>query len=122
MVILIYVVAVAFLVMGVSGLVWPARLVETVGGRVEGAMGRNEVRAVYGGFGVFIAGALVAAPHYPTYGPGIVLCVAVAVFGMVAGRVVSAIVDRGIAPYMLGVTVVEMIGGGMLLASLGSVG
>jgi Domain of unknown function (DUF4345) len=51
------------------------------------------VRAVYGGFGVAIAGLLVAAPT-TAMAPGIYLTVAVALAGMAGGRVVSAVIER----------------------------
>jgi hypothetical protein len=57
------------------------------GVEVGTADGRNEVRAVYGGFGLAVAALLaVAAVGDPSTGEGIVVAVAFALAGMAAGR------------------------------------
>lgn len=88
---LIVAVAVFFLGMGIYGLVAPAALIRPFGVVLDSPQSRSEVRAVYGGFGVAIAGVLVYAALHPELRNGILLAVAVALAGMAAGRVISAI-------------------------------
>ena len=97
----IYLVAAAFAGMGVVGLAKPQFIMDIFGVQLT-LDGRNEVRAVYGGFGVFIAGALVWALQSPRYAAGIILAVAIALAGMAAGRVVSLLIERpGVKPIAL---------------------
>ena len=90
---LILAVALFFASMGVVALVRPARVLGYFGVRELGADGRNEVRAVYGGFGLAVALTLAAALELPALRPGVLATVALAVFGMAAGRVVSWALD-----------------------------
>ena len=55
------VVAAFFVAMGVLALVAPERILATFGTTGLTVEGRNEVRAVYGGFGVAVGVLLVAA-------------------------------------------------------------
>src|SRR6266849_5945598 len=84
------VVALFFLAMGLVGLAAPERIVAPFGTPVLSGDGRNEVRAVYGGFGIAIGALLLAAPAEP----GVRLCVAVALAGMAGGRLVAAALER----------------------------
>ena len=77
--------------------------------------GRNEVRAVYGGFGVFMALALLVALRQPELRDGILFAVGVALGGMAAGRLVSAVIDRAIDRAPLGYLALEVIVAVMLL-------
>ena len=91
----IVIVGVFFAGMGVYALVAPAALIRPFGIALDGAAARSEVRAVYGGFGLAIAGVLA----YAVVGggelrSGIVLTVAVALAGMAFGRLVSALDER----------------------------
>ena len=91
----VLVVAAGFGLMGLGALARPRAILEQFGVAVETAEGRNEVRAVYGGFGLAIAALLgVAALGGPATAEGIIVATAVALFGMAGGRVVSALVDR----------------------------
>ncbi len=76
------------------GLAMPQRVGATFDQPRPSAAGRNEIRAVYGGFGVAIAVLLAAVPSSPRLAPGALLAVAVALAGMAAGRLVSAAVER----------------------------
>ncbi|HKY89528.1 MAG TPA: DUF4345 domain-containing protein [Nevskiaceae bacterium] len=87
-------VAVFFLGMGLVALVRPESILSFFGIPALTLDARNEVRAVYGGFGVAIAGLLVMALRDDGLRAGVLVAVAVALLGMAAGRVVSAIVDR----------------------------
>lgn len=87
-------VALFFLGMGVVALVRPEAVLAFFGLSTLPVDARNEVRAVYGGFGVAIAGLLVLALRDDALRNGIVVTVAVALAGMAAGRLASAVIDR----------------------------
>jgi len=88
--------AVFFLGMGVYALAAPAALVRPFGTTLGGAASRSEVRAVYGGFGLAIAGVLVYAAVNPgDIRTGILIAVAAALAGMAFGRVAAVVLgDR----------------------------
>ncbi len=91
----ILVVAVGFAAMGLVALLRPSEILAQFGVVVETPDGRNEVSAVYGGFGLAIAALLaVAALGEPTTADGIVIAVAVATLGMAAGRLLAAVRER----------------------------
>lgn len=92
-------VAVFFLGMGLYGLVAPDALIRPFGITEGSPVYRSEIRAVYGGFGVAVAGLLVYALLRPDFRTGILLAVAVALCGMAAGRVISAIAGQRTAFY-----------------------
>ncbi len=87
--------AVFFLVMGLGGLAVPARVLRPFGITLEGATARTEVRAVYGGFGLAMAGLLGWAAVEPAdpMRRGATLAVAVAMLGMAGGRLVARFVE-----------------------------
>lgn len=75
---------------------------------------RNEIRAVYGGFGIALAALLVIGVTLPAYAPGIRLTVAVALLGMAAGRILGFCLERcGRWPWLFGAG--ELALGGALL-------
>jgi hypothetical protein len=91
----VYLVATFFAAMGLYALSRPADLLTGFGVSVESVEGRNEVRAVYGGFGLAVAAALVLAGGWPVPARnGVLLAVAIALAGMAAGRVVGVAVER----------------------------
>jgi hypothetical protein len=96
---LISAVAVFFLGMGLYALVAPASLIRPFGVTLSRPESRAEVRAVYGGFGLAVAGVLVYAALNPSVGPAILITVAVALTGMAVGRLISAVVDERTAFY-----------------------
>ena len=122
-IVLTLLVGIFFAGMGLVALVVPERISATFGTPTLTPAGRNEVRAVYGGFGVAVAGLLFAAPVLPTLAPGIYLTVALALGGMAAGRVVAAAVEspRGFYPawFYCGL---EVVMAAILLLAAGSVG
>lgn len=93
---IIGVMAVFFLGMGGYALAAPAALVRPFGTTLGGAAARSEVRAVYGGFGLAIAGVLgYAAVNPGDVRTGILITVAAALAGMAFGRVAAAVLgDR----------------------------
>jgi hypothetical protein len=95
----IAVIGVFFAGMGVYALAAPAAIVRPFGITLSEAASRSEVRAVYGGFGLAIAGVLGYAAYAEHARYGIVLTVGVALAGMAFGRIVSALVDERTAFY-----------------------
>lgn len=91
--VVILVVAVFFLGMGFYGLVKPAALIRPFGITLSDPTARAEVRAVYGGFGVAIAGVLAWAATGTAAREGILIAVAAALLGIAFGRLVSGVVD-----------------------------
>lgn len=89
-----------FFGMGLLALGWPARFARPFGLQVFDRNGRNELRAVYGGFGIAMAAICGYALFHPEVRVGILLTLSAALFGMAVGRMISAIVDRGAGPVM----------------------
>ena len=92
-------VALFFLGMGLYALAAPASLIRPFGVTLQRPESRAEVRAVYGGFGLAIAGVLMYAALNPSVGQTILITVAVALAGMALGRLISAVVDERTAFY-----------------------
>jgi hypothetical protein len=86
--------AIFFLGMGLCAIARPAFVVTFVGLVPGTADARNEIRAVYGGFGIAIAALLMLVAGNATLRPGVLLAVAAALLGMAAGRVVSLLIER----------------------------
>ena len=86
-------VAVFFAGMGLVALARPERITATFGSPSLTADGRNEVRAVYGGFGLAVAAMLALGSSTPL-GDGIYVAVGIALLGMACGRLAAALVER----------------------------
>src|SRR4029453_17937518 len=93
------VVMVFFVGMGLAPRVSPEFVTRTFGLPALTNAGRNEVRAVYGGFGLAVAAMLVVAMNDPALRAGVLLAVAAPVGAMAAGRLVAALVERPTAFY-----------------------
>lgn len=113
-IIVISVCAVAFAVMGVGALIAPARVTIQFGIPDLNRDGRNEVRAVYGGFGLAVSGTLVWAMVTPDVLIGVCVTVAFALLGMALGRVISTLLDRGISKVALLYLIFELVGAAAL--------
>jgi len=100
-----------FALMGAAALISPATVTRQVELQASSATGRSEIRAVYGGFGLAVAGLLVGTWFWPAARPGIVLAVAVALLGMAGGRLASAAVDRSLPRGAALYLVIELVGG-----------
>ena len=96
---LISAVAVFFAGMGLYALAAPAALIRPFGITLPRPESRAEVRAVYGGFGLAMAGVLAYAALNPSGAHAILITVAVALVGMAVGRLISAVVDERTAFY-----------------------
>jgi hypothetical protein len=92
-------VIVFFVGMGLVALVSPEAVSRTYGMPTLTPAGRNEVRAVYGGFGLAVAAMLVLALYTPALRAGVLLAMAASLAGMAGGRVLAALVERPTAFY-----------------------
>jgi hypothetical protein len=115
---LVLFVAAAFALMGVAAVARPESIVAYFGTRGLTRDGRNEVRAVYGGFGLAIATLLCATRYSAAIRQGAVLAVAVALLGMAAGRLLSVLIDGAPGRWPWVFLLVELGGGGALLAAM----
>lgn len=89
-----------FFGMGAVGLVRPAFVLGLFGVRVDTASGRNEVRAVYGGFDLVVAALLASVVFAPQpWSTGIVVALGASVAAMSVGRILGAILERDFSPY-----------------------
>jgi membrane associated rhomboid family serine protease len=111
----LFVAAALFAVMGVAALLVPDRVTGQFGIPRFSVAGRNEIRGVYGGFGLAMAAMLVVATVIPDLRVGVGLAIAAALAGMALGRVVSAIVDRGLPARPLMYLVIEIVAVSLIL-------
>ena len=95
----IAVIGVFFAGMGIYALAAPAAMIRPFGITLGEAAARSEVRAVYGGFGLAVAGVLGYAAVAEDVRTGILIAVGAALAGMAFGRVVSAVIDTRTAFY-----------------------
>lgn len=111
------IVSALFLLMGLYAFARPRTFLSVFGLRAETADLRNEIQAVYGGFGVAIAAVLMLPMWMPETRAGVIVTVAAALAGMAAGRVVALLRERpGRWPLLfLGV---EAAGAAFLLSAL----
>jgi hypothetical protein len=110
----VYLVIIGFRVMGLGALVRPVLVTAQFGIFDLTPAGRNEIRAVYGGFGILVAVALLVALRQPVLRDGILFTVAAALAGMAAGRAASVAIDRTIDRLPLCYLVLEVFGAVML--------
>jgi hypothetical protein len=89
------------LVMGLGAIATPIRVTRQFDILELTAAGRNEVRSVYGGFGVAMAVMFALALWRPELRGGICLTAAAGLAGMAGGRLLSALIDRQIGRYPL---------------------
>lgn len=84
---------------GYSGLAAPVRFAQPLGYVLAGFDGRNEVRAQYGGFFLALAVAVIFALAGKIPRQAALISNAVLFGGLIAGRVLSLVVDGGIHEY-----------------------
>ncbi len=109
--ILVAVVAVFFAGMGAAALVRPAVIWAPFGVAPTTPAARNEVRAVYGGFGIALAILLVVADKASAgFRDGALVATAVALAGMAGGRIVGfAVEPRGVGRFTVLFGVIEVV-------------
>lgn len=114
MLISLYLGLVLFAAMG-AGLLWqPQYLTRLTNVELTTVESRNEVRAVYGGFGVAMALALFIALVWSPLRPGICLTIGLALIGMAAGRGYSLWLERTSSTMVWGFLAGEAVLGVML--------
>ncbi len=86
-------VALFFLIMGLWALLFPDSLADLVGFTLDVDRGPNEIRAVYGGFGVAMAGMAWWAVLSSPPATGLLTALGIALIGMAAGRAVSMVFE-----------------------------
>ncbi len=101
---------------GLAAIAKPKTLLKGFGIEAIGPDSRNEIRGVYGGFPLVVAGLLLFALTRPDISDGILLTLAVSSAGMAIGRIVSALTDRQLGRYPAIFLVLEMAAA-MIIAS-----
>ena len=109
--------ALAFAGMGIAAFVAPGRITAQFGVHSLTADGRNEVRAVYGGFGIALAVLLLATLGAPALRAGVCWTVAGALVGMASGRMISAVIDHSLGRTCAFYLGLELIAGSLLAAA-----
>jgi len=113
----IFINVIFFLVMGICSIIRPNSIVSFVELIPQTVNARNEVRAVYGGFGIAISILLVLAAYNENIKMGILLTVAGSLVGMASGRIISMFIERpGFWPIFA--IFMESCLAGLLLASV----
>ena len=109
--VLVAIVAIFFAGMGAATLVRPALAWAPFGVAPTTPAARNEVRAVYGGFGIAVAILLVVADRSAAgFRDGALVAVTVALAGMAAGRIVGfAVEPRSATRFTLLFGVIEVV-------------
>lgn len=116
---LVYLVAAFFAGMGLVALLQPERVLAFFGTRSLTRDGRNEVRAVYGGFGLAIAILLLGTLSFlASLRDGILVTIAVALLGMAIGRLVSVAIDGSPGRFVWLILAAELIMAAMLLRAI----
>jgi len=110
-------VAALFLLMGLAAFAAPRRFLQAFDLPAETPTARNEIQAVYGGFGVAMAVLLMVPLEWPGLRSGVIVSVALALAGMALGRLVAALRERpGRWPLLF--FFVEAAGAALLLSAL----
>jgi hypothetical protein len=113
----VIIVAIGFALMGIGAIARPRTFTGWFGMFAETPDARNEIHAVYGGFGLAVAATLLAASAYPQFRDGVVVAVSASLAGMAGGRVVAALRERpGRWPVIF--FFVEAVGAVFLLTAL----
>ena len=105
----IYLGITGFITMGIGSFFLPERVTAQFDIPTLSTAGRNEVRAVYSGFGILMGLMLVVALNAPLLRSGICFTVAAALAGMAIGRILSTILDRHIGRWPLFYMYLEII-------------
>ncbi|MGB7412845.1 MAG: DUF4345 domain-containing protein [Thermosynechococcaceae cyanobacterium] len=113
--VIIYLSAIAFAFMGLAALVQPARIPSLLGVYNISKDMKNEIRAVYGGFGCGVSLLLVASTLFPSVQKGIILSVSISLLGMAIGRIISFTIDGATGHFPFIFLGIELVTGGLLL-------
>jgi Domain of unknown function (DUF4345) len=94
---------------GVTAMIRPHNLLEGFGIETKDLDARNEMRGVYGGFPLAVAGLLLFSLTRPDLSDGILVALASCSAAMAAGRFVSGVIDRGMGKTPLLWATLELI-------------
>jgi hypothetical protein len=114
----VYPVLAGFMVMGIGAILLPIRVTAQFEIPSLTASGKNEVRAVYGGFGLAMALMLFFALEVSAMRTGILMTVAVALTGMATGRVISTFIDKTIGKIPIFYLLLEVIFSALLYMAI----
>jgi membrane associated rhomboid family serine protease len=112
---LVLVAAAGFALMGAGSILAPLAVTRQFDVPTLTPAGRNEVRAVYGGFGLAISAMLVLVLWTPELRPGVCLTIAAALGGMAGGRLLSALIDRELGRLPFLYLCLETLGAALLV-------
>lgn len=98
------------LAMGVAALARPTAFAAQTGLAAPGALGRSELRAVFGGVFIGLAAACLALATPAAY-----WAAAGAFFGGAAAKLLSAALERGVFPAALPGFLVDLVAGGLFV-------
>ena len=114
--------------LGVSVLIWfgyglacfvnPSIIESTAGLRIDSAVARTEVRAMYGGLQMAIGVMALAALFNPRFVQPTLFSVAFLVTGLAASRLLGALIDTSFAQYTYGAVVFEFVAAGCAMVLL----
>lgn len=107
--------ALFFFVMGAVALAKPSFVTGVFGEPQISADMRNEVRAVYGGFGLAIAIVLLLAIFMVEIRDGVFITVGAALLGMAIGRIISFTIERPASKFPAIFMLLEFLLGGELI-------
>jgi hypothetical protein len=111
--------ALFYAAIGLAALLRPQTLLAHFDLPAETRNARNEIRGIYGGLPLAIAGLLLFALLADTvFRPGILAALAVVSLGMPAGRLVSALADGGIGRVPALFAGLELLGAAAIAAGL----
>ena len=110
--------AVFYAVIGLAAIAKPQTLLKGFGLEANALDSRNEIRGVYGGFPLVVAGLLLFALTRPDVADGILLAIAASSAGMAFGRIVSALIDRKLGQYPAMFLVLEIAVALMIASSI----
>jgi hypothetical protein len=95
--------AAIYAAIGAVGLARPASVPALFGGAAGTPAARTEIRAVYGGFLLALAGTILAASRAPArIRTGLLASAAAASAGMALGRTAGALAERELSPWPTG--------------------
>ena len=110
----VYICFLLFAAMGATLLIWPEAIARVTNQEPTTPEARNEVRAVYGGFGVAASLALFIALVWSPLRAGICVALGLALMGMAGGRGYAAWLERPTSNIIWGLLAAEAVLGFLL--------